>query len=131
MARFVPPPLQIPARSVLRAPASKSATHRALTLAGLAGGRSHLRFPLVAEDTEATRLGLAALGVELETGDDAWSVQGAGGRVEGGASIDARASGTTLRLLTAVAALGVTSSRLGGTARLAERPIDPLLKALR
>src|SRR5262245_45927775 len=76
MARFVP---------ALRAPASKSATHRALVLAALASGRSHLRGLLVAEDTEATRHGLGALGVQMERSEDGWSVQGTGGRLEGGA----------------------------------------------
>ncbi|HEX5043181.1 MAG TPA: 3-phosphoshikimate 1-carboxyvinyltransferase [Candidatus Polarisedimenticolaceae bacterium] len=122
MARFVP---------VLRAPASKSATHRALVLAALASGRSHLRGPLVAEDTEATRRGLGALGVEVERSEDGWLVQGTGGRFEGGVFLDAVGSGTTLRFLTALAALGRRPSRLGGVPRLAERPIEPLLQALR
>ena len=122
MARFVPP---------LRAPASKSATHRALVLAALASGRSHVRGPLRAEDTEATRRGLGALGVAVERSEDGWLVQGTGGRLEGGALLDAAASGTTLRFLTALAALGVRPSTVGGVPRLAERPIDPLLEALR
>jgi 3-phosphoshikimate 1-carboxyvinyltransferase len=122
MARFVP---------VLRAPASKSATHRALVLAALASGRSHLRGPLLAEDTDATRLGLASLGVEVERSQHGWLVQGTEGRFEGGASLDAAASGTTLRFLTALAALGLRPSRLGGVPRLAQRPIEPLLEALR
>jgi 3-phosphoshikimate 1-carboxyvinyltransferase len=122
MPRFVP---------VLRAPPSKSATHRALVLAALASGRSHLRGPLLAEDTEATRRGLGALGVEVERSEEGWFVQGTGGRFEGGVFLDAAASGTTLRFLTAVAAPGRRPSRLGGVPRLAERPIEPLLEALR
>jgi len=131
MARFVPPPPRISHRMVLRAPPSKSGTHRALVLASLATGRSHLRGLLEAEDTEATRRALGALGVGMECGQNGCWVQGTAGRLEGGALLDARASGTTLRLLTALAALGTRSSRLGGVPRLAERPMEPLLEALR
>jgi 3-phosphoshikimate 1-carboxyvinyltransferase len=85
----------------------------------------------LAEDTEATSRGLQALGVEVASGEAVWEVEGLGGTFEGGATIDAGASGTTLRLLTAMAAMGKRPSRLGGVPRLAERPIEPLLEALR
>jgi len=131
MPWFVPPPLPMPRHTALRAPASKSATHRSLVLAALATGRSRLRGLLVADDTEATGRALSALGVLVERGEEGWSVQGTGGRLEGGAILDAAASGTTLRLVAALAALGERPSRLRGAPRLAERPLEPLLVALR
>lgn len=130
MARFVPPPPRSPCRGLLRASPSKSATHRALVLAGLAVGGSRLHGPLRADDTEATRRGLEAVGVEIGCGPSGWDVEGSGGALEGGATIDAGASGTTLRLLTAAAATGRHPSRLGGSPRLEERPMEPLLQAL-
>jgi 3-phosphoshikimate 1-carboxyvinyltransferase len=131
MHGFVPPAPPRAHPTVLSAPPSKSVTHRALVAAALAAGRSRLHSPLVSEDTEATRRGLRALGIEVETSGAHWWVQGTAGAIEGGATVDAGASGTTLRLLTAVAALGRRPSRLGGVPRLAIRPVDPLLEALR
>ncbi|NDC54093.1 MAG: 3-phosphoshikimate 1-carboxyvinyltransferase, partial [Planctomycetia bacterium] len=46
-------------------------------------------------------------------------------------SIDCAASGTTMRFLSAVCALGRGTYRLDGTARMRQRPIDDLLSALR
>ena len=115
----------------LRAVPSKSATHRALVVAALASGTSRILGPLDAEDTRATRNGLTAMGVPITTDGDAWIVEGVGTALPGGGTIWSGASGTTLRLLTAVAALGGRPSRLTGVPRLAERPLDELLAAIR
>ncbi len=58
-------------------------------------------------------------------------VQGRGGRIAGGGRLDLEESGTSLRLLAAVAALGTAASRLDGTARLRDRPIAELVSTLR
>jgi 3-phosphoshikimate 1-carboxyvinyltransferase len=87
----------------LHALPSKSVTHRALVAAALARGVSRLLNPLDADDTRATRAGVQAMGVPVQGAGGAWVVQGCGGRPPGGATVDARASGTTLRFLAAMA----------------------------
>jgi len=116
--------------AVVTAPASKSVTHRALVVAGLAQGESTLSGPLDADDTRATRAGLEALGVRVRDGEGCWRVGGSAGRIAGGASIALGESGTTARFLTAVAALGHEPSRLDGAPRLRERPLGPLIASL-
>jgi 3-phosphoshikimate 1-carboxyvinyltransferase len=119
-----------PLDAVLRAMPSKSVTHRALVAAALADGESTLRHPLDADDTRATRDGLAAMGVAIRIAGDDWVVRGCGGRIPGGGTLALGESGTTMRLLTAVAALGAFSSRLDGSPRLRERPLRELTGAL-
>ncbi len=116
--------------AVVRAVPSKSVTHRALVAAALARGTSRLRFPLDAEDTWRTREALRALGVDVRVEDTDWIVVGTAGRIPGGARVFLGDSGTTLRFLTAVAALGAKGSRLDGSERLRERPVAELGRAL-
>lgn len=124
------PAAKRPLDACLDAPPSKSVTHRALVAAALADGVSTVARPLDALDTRATVSGLEALGfpVVSEAGD--LLVHGRGGRVAGGGRLDLNESGTSLRLLTAVAALGRASSRLDGAVRLQRRPLGPLTRAL-
>jgi 3-phosphoshikimate 1-carboxyvinyltransferase len=110
---------------------SKSVTHRALVAAALADGESTLLHPLDADDTRATRDALAALGVTIHTANDGWVVRGCGGRIPGGGALSLGESGTTMRLLAAVAALGAAPSRLDGAPRLRERPLRELASALK
>ena len=70
-------------------PGSKSITNRALFLAAAAEGRTVLRRPLVADDTEACAEALAALGYDINTADPgSWQITGlarrAGGQPGGG-----------------------------------------------
>jgi 3-phosphoshikimate 1-carboxyvinyltransferase len=109
---------------------SKSVTHRLLVAGALAHGRSLVRDPLDADDTRATRNGLEALGVRVEDAPGGWVVHGGGGRVPGGGRLDLGESGTSLRFLLAVAALGERPSLLDGAPRLRERPIADLADAL-
>ena len=79
-------------------PGSKSHTIRAVAIASLAEGESELRAPLVSEDTQAAVEAYRALGAEIETAPDAWSVRGFAGHVHiPDDVIDVRNSGVTLR----------------------------------
>jgi 3-phosphoshikimate 1-carboxyvinyltransferase len=120
-----------PIRGALAAPSSKSATNRALVLAALAEGTSTLRAPLESDDTLAMIGCLRGLGVEVSVEQDAFVVTGSGGalRAPSGA-LDASASGTTMRFLTAVACLARGPSTLTGTPALMARPIGELVRAL-
>lgn len=115
----------------LRAPPSKSYTHRALVTAFLSNRPTRIRSPLDSEDTRATARGLCALGAEVHRGATSWTVRPGSGPRRRPVSIDCRESGTTLRLLTAVAALGQTPVRFTGQGRLPARPMGALFDALR
>lgn len=125
------PTLGGPLDCALRAVPSKSVTHRALVVAALADGVSALVDPLESDDTIVTREGLSALGVRIDARAECWTVHGCGGRIVGGASVELGDSGTSMRLLAAVAALGRDTSCLDGSPRLRERPVRELVAALR
>jgi len=116
-------------RGVVRAPPSKSYTHRAILLSALSGGPCRVRHGLISEDTEATIAGVEAFGARVAR-------EGDGLRITSdpfeppAAAIDARNSGTTLRLLAGVAATLDAPTRLTGDASLRKRPMGPLLAAL-
>jgi 3-phosphoshikimate 1-carboxyvinyltransferase len=115
----------------LTLPGSKSFTHRALIAAALAPGESILANALKAEDTELTAQALASLGAGLDWQGHTIRVQGTGGALKPVTeSIYLGNSGTSMRFLTAVAALGQGTYRLAGTPRLCERPMGELLEAL-
>ena len=115
----------------LRVPGSKSLTNRALVVAALADGVTRLDGCLVAEDSEVLVRALSALGFQLEASGSRIVVHGRGGRVPAsGADLDVRLSGTSMRFLTALVALGRGEFRLDGNARMRQRPIGDLLAAL-
>jgi len=122
-----------PVRGVVRPPGSKSITNRALVCAALADGTSTLSGALDSEDTHVMISSLARLGMVVTPGWDkrTVSIAGRGGRLPAaGADLYVANSGTTLRFLTAMVALGQGTFRLDGTARMRERPVQPLLDAL-
>lgn len=119
------------AEGSVAAPPSKSYTHRAFVVAGLAEGSSEVRSYLLAEDTLATIAGMRSFGAGIEEHNGTALVVGTGGRLSTPAGeLDCGNSGTTLRLLTGVAALD-GEVVLTGDASLRRRPIQPLLEALR
>jgi 3-phosphoshikimate 1-carboxyvinyltransferase len=116
-----------------RPPGSKSLTNRAVIVAAAAAGQSELAGVLDSEDTRVMAAGLTALGITVDTD---WStgrmlVTGCGGRLPSAtANIDCRASGTTMRFLTALCGLGSGPYRLDGTPRMRQRPIGDLIDAM-
>jgi 3-phosphoshikimate 1-carboxyvinyltransferase len=119
------------ARQTVIVPGSKSYTHRALIVAALANGSSIIRNPLDSEDTRLTRAALQQMGIAIELEDTAIGIRGGNGRLmKTSRGIDLRNSGTSMRLLTAVAALGEGEYVLTGTPRMQERPIQDLLDGL-
>ncbi|TLZ91293.1 MAG: 3-phosphoshikimate 1-carboxyvinyltransferase, partial [Methanobacteriota archaeon] len=114
----------------LRAPPSKSVTHRAMVLGALSSGTSEIRRPLRSEDTDATLDGVVAFGAHVDRDDGSVRVDCDSLRVPNG-PIDARNSGTTLRLLAGVASLLPGATTLTGDSSLQKRPMGPLLDALR
>ena len=113
-------------------PGSKSYTHRMLIAAALSNGRSTINNPLESEDTNLTMDALKQLGVRIEKDANRCTVFGQNGIL--GASpkpLYLGNSGTSMRLLTAVAALGKGTHILTGTERMQQRPINDLIDGLR
>lgn len=110
-------------------PGSKSMTNRALLLAALADRPSLVRRPLRARDTELMARALRALGTGIvERGAD-WAVAPAA--LATPADVDVGLAGTVMRFVPPVAALAGGPVRFDGDPRARERPIGPLLGALR
>ncbi len=118
--------------ATLQVPGSKSITQRALIAAALADGESLIHGPLTSEDTHYTATALRAMGIVIDDTGDTWRVHGSGGRIQTPtAAIHLGNNGTATRFLTSVAALGNGSFRITGDHRMEERPIQPLMAALR
>lgn len=119
----------------MRVPGSKSATNRALVLAALASGPSTIRQALAARDTLLMADALMALGIGIEAvgrdsiGNIDWQVTP--GRLRGPAAIDVGLAGTVMRFVPPVAALAEGAVDFDGDARARERPLGPMLDALR
>ena len=117
---------------VVKAPPSKSYSHRAVILASLAKGTSKLYDMLYSEDTLASIRVCKALGAQITQKDDYLEVIGTGGKLHNSSSdaIDLANSGTTLRLMTSVSALSDNEVVLTGDESLQTRPMGLLMDAL-
>jgi 3-phosphoshikimate 1-carboxyvinyltransferase len=112
-------------------PGSKSYTHRILIAAALSDGICTIHNGLKSEDTLLTLGALRQMGIPIDVTDDIFVVHGAKGAFKPCMdSIYLGNSGTSMRLLTAVAALGKGGYTLTGTQRMGERPIQDLLDGL-
>ena len=117
--------------AVVTIPGSKSYTHRALVVSALADGESSLRNALRSEDTEHTIQGLEKFGVPVLGEGNLLRVLGKGGKLKAaGEKIYVGNSGTSMRFLTALAALRQGRTLLDGSERMRERPIAELLDGL-
>jgi len=114
-------------------PGSKSLTNRALVLAALANGTTHLSNALFSDDTVVMVESLRRLGVRVEVDPAAQTidVHGVGGTIPvASAELFVGGAGTAARFLTALVALGRGEYRIDGNARMRERPMQDLLDAL-
>jgi 3-phosphoshikimate 1-carboxyvinyltransferase len=112
------------------APASKSYSHRAILAAGYAT-ETRIVDPLLSADTLATARAVEAFGGEVTDGESTLEVRGFDGEPAVPADvIDCANSGTTMRLVTATAALADGTTVLTGDASLRSRPQGPLLDAI-
>lgn len=115
----------------LLAPPSKSFTHRALAAGHLARRTYRIDRPLDSDDTRATARAIARLGSPVTRRCDRWTIRHISpGPRPRPVTIDCGESGTTLRFLTALAALHHRPVTLAGSARLGARPMSGLLGSL-
>lgn len=118
--------------SRIRLPGSKSITHRALLMAALSRGKSVIRNALKAEDTLLTSKALEQLGAQtIWDGETVTIISPRQRWTTPEAPILLKNSGTSIRLLLALAATGTGTFIFDGTSRLRERPVGPVLDALR
>ena len=118
--------------AVIRLPGSKSYTHRALIVSALADGESVLMNALRSEDTEHTVRALEKFGVPIFWERDRIRILGKGGSLKAREeTIFVGNSGTSMRFLTALAALKKGRTLLDGSERMRKRPIADLLEGLR
>lgn len=117
---------------VVKAPPSKSYSHRAVILATLASGTSKLYDMLYSEDTLASINVCRTLGAQITQEDDYLKVVGTGGNLHNSSKepIDLANSGTTLRLMTSISALSDNEVILTGDESLQTRPMGLLMSAL-
>ena len=118
----------------INCPPSKSYTHRAIAIASLAEGKSTISNPLLSRDTIATISGCKMFGIKIEKVNEnvnCIEILGKNQFETPKDIIDAENSGTTIRILTSMAALvknGYTI--LTGDGSLKTRPMQPLISAL-
>lgn len=129
-------PLQIPEGVqpfVWKIPGSKSITNRALPLAALSEGTTILRGVLHSDDTRHMRKALEQMGIVITDVDETtWKVEGGRSRLrEPESEIFIGNSGTTVRFLTAFAALVPGKVTLVGDEHMAKRPISDLVDGMR
>lgn len=126
------PKLRTPVDRVWRIPGSKSITNRALVLAALADGTTHLTGVLESDDTRYMREALLELGIPVRR-LSATSLEVSGGRDRLRAPnkpLFVGNSGTTVRFLTALACLVDGPVTLVGDEAMAKRPIRDLVEGL-
>jgi len=124
-----------PLQGTVRIPGDKSISHRAIMLAALAEGTSHIDGFLEGEDTRATAAIFAQMGVTIETPTPKQRiVHGVGlhGLKPASGILDCGNAGTGMRLLAGLLAAQQFDSCLSGDASLNKRPMrrvtEPLAK---
>ena len=110
----------------VKAPPSKSAAHRLIISAALAGGQSEIRGIEYSEDILATLDCAEALGAKIERGADYVKIDGSSFLSVDGADtavLDCRESGSTLRFFIPIAMLTGKRVEFRGSERLMSRPL--------
>ena len=111
-------------------PGSKSYTHRIFIAAALANGISTVDNALESDDTRLTLGALVQMGATTDSSRPV-VIGGFGGRPHPSVEpLYLGNSGTSIRLLIGIAALGEGRYRLTGTERMGQRPIADLLEGL-
>jgi 3-phosphoshikimate 1-carboxyvinyltransferase len=115
----------------VRAPSSKSYSHRAIIAATLCHQTTRIVSPLECDDVNATLRACRLLGAHAEEKGDELSMTGPVKLRAPHRSIDCGESASTLRFLVPIAALAYGRTVLTGDPQLMKRPVGPLVEALR
>lgn len=119
-------------RGEVRVPGDKSISHRALMLAALASGRSHVRGLLRSADVESTAAVLRRLGCAIPALGEEVIIDGRSlAPLPPPASpLDCGNSGTTTRLVMGIAAASPIAATFTGDASLSRRPMGRVARPL-
>ncbi len=129
MDYLVKPTTKIDGR--VNAPASKSYTIRSVISGMLSEGENIIHHPLYSADTNACIHACRELGAIITEEEDHMYITGNSGQINNpGKVLDLMNSGTSIRLLTAIASLSKSKISLTGDDSIKSRPIEPLLDAL-
>ncbi|HEY6103281.1 MAG TPA: 3-phosphoshikimate 1-carboxyvinyltransferase [bacterium] len=121
-----------PIRGRVRVPGDKSISHRAAIVGALGSGVTRVRGFLRADDCLRTVQCLRHLGVAIEETGEELVIRGSAGRLQAPPRVlDAGNSGTTMRLLSGVAAAQPFATEIDGDASLRRRPMDRVAEPLR
>ncbi len=120
-----------PVSAHVRLPASKSITNRALVLAALGDGPAVITNPLRARDTTLAADALRVLGSEITESRTGWVIAPGQPAPGSAVSVDVGNAGTVMRFVPGVAALTSAVVAFDGDARARQRPVGPILAALR
>ena len=120
-----------PVSARVRLPASKSITNRALVLAALGDGPAEIANPLRARDTMLAAGALRALGSGITESRTAWRIVPGQPAPGSAVNVDVGNAGTVMRFIPGVAALTSAVVAFDGDARARQRPVGPILAALR
>lgn len=121
-------------------PGDKSISHRAIILASIATGTSHVKGLLEGDDVLATIAAMRAMGASIdkqdkqdEQGDAVWRIKGVGpmGLTAPTAPLDFGNAGTGVRLVMGLVAGAGIDARFIGDASLSARPMGRVLDPLR
>ena len=126
-------PINHSLNATVRVPGSKSLTNRALLIASLANGTTHLTNALFSDDSRYFAKALQTLGfdVQLDERNFSMTVTGLGGKIPAKqAELFIGNAGTAARFLSAFLTLGNGEYILDGEPRMRERPIGDLVEAL-
>ncbi len=126
-------PINHPLDATVHVPGSKSLTNRALLIAALADGKTHLTNALFSDDSKYFANALKTLGfdIQLDEANHAMTVTGLGGKIPAKkAELFIGNAGTAARFLSAFLTLGNGEYILDGEPRMRERPIGDLIDAL-
>lgn len=126
-------PITHPLKATVRVPGSKSLTNRALLIASLANGTTHLTNALFSDDSRYFAKALQTLGfdVQLDEANHEMTVTGLGGKIPANkAELFIGNAGTAARFLSAFLTLGNGEYVLDGEPRMRERPIGDLVDSL-
>lgn len=119
--------------ATVRVPGSKSLTNRALLIASLANGTTHLTNALFSDDSRYFAKALQTLGfdVRLDEVNRSMTATGMGGKIPAKkAELFIGNAGTAARFLSAFLTLGNGEYILDGEPRMRERPIRDLVDSL-
>jgi 3-phosphoshikimate 1-carboxyvinyltransferase len=131
-------PQKTPLTGTITVPGDKSISHRAVMLAAIANGRSHIRNWLPAGDTIATLEAVQSLGIHIEIdkkSPQAWDLQIEGKGLHGlqapTSPLDCCNAGTFMRLMAGILAGQSFPSVLDGSRQLRKRPMGRIIDPLR